>query len=80
MLDELAQKYRVTQAEIALAWLLSSPGVLPLVKASSEVHINEIIRSGDLKLSQSEILALTEKFPIQVGISDCTPPRSSFIK
>jgi aryl-alcohol dehydrogenase-like predicted oxidoreductase len=46
-------------AEVALAWLLSRPGVVaPIIGATKPDHLDAAVRALDLKLGPDEILAL----------------------
>src|SRR5207248_1758594 len=63
-LDHLVRQGKVRQigappAEVALAWLLSKPGVsAPIVGASKLEHLETAVRSLDVKLSQQQIAEL----------------------
>ena len=46
-------------AEVALAWLLSQPGVVaPIVGATKTDHLEAAIRAVDLTLTTEEVAAL----------------------
>jgi 1-deoxyxylulose-5-phosphate synthase len=60
---ELAQKRGVSNAQIALAWVLNQPGITaPIIGASKLHHLDEAIKALDLKLSPEEIKALEEPY------------------
>lgn len=62
-LTEIAGKRGVSNAQIALAWLLHQPGVTaPIVGASKAQHLEEAIAAVNLKLSGEELAALAEPY------------------
>ncbi len=55
----LAQHRGVSNAQIALGWLLQQPGVTaPIVGASKMHHLEEAVKAVELKLTQDELKAL----------------------
>jgi aryl-alcohol dehydrogenase-like predicted oxidoreductase len=55
----VAAEREVTPAEVALAWLLSRPGVTaPIVGATKLAHLEAAIRAVDLTLSDEEVARL----------------------
>jgi aryl-alcohol dehydrogenase-like predicted oxidoreductase len=55
-LDQVAQQYDVTPAQIALAWLIARPGITaPIASATSLDQLNQLIASTALELTQSSI-------------------------
>ncbi len=60
---EIAKKRGVSNAQIALAWMLSKPGVTaPIVGASKMHHLDDALASVDVHLEESEIKALEEPY------------------
>jgi aryl-alcohol dehydrogenase (NADP+) len=60
---EIAQKRGVSNAQIALAWMLSKPGVTaPIVGASKMHHLDDALAALDVHLEDSEIKALEEPY------------------
>ena len=60
---ELAQRRGVSRMQIALAWVLSRPGVAaPIVGASKIAHLDEAVRALDVKLSAEECTFLEELY------------------
>jgi aryl-alcohol dehydrogenase-like predicted oxidoreductase len=50
-LDEVAQRYAATPAQVALAWLLARPGVTaPIASATSSAQLTELIAATRLEL------------------------------
>ncbi len=50
-------------AEVALAWLLSRPGVVaPIVGATKLEHLDSAVRALELRLSPEEIAALESPY------------------
>ena len=55
----VAKDHGVTPAQIALAWILSKPGVVsPIVGATKMPHLEEAISSLDIDLSDEDVQAL----------------------
>lgn len=80
VLDNLATKYHKTQAEIALKWLLSFQNIATMPKMLDPKHIEQVTSLFDWQIESSDIALLTKNFPVQVGMSDCTPAKPSFTK
>jgi aryl-alcohol dehydrogenase (NADP+) len=61
--SEIAGKRGVSNAQVALAWLLAQPGVTaPIVGATKMIHLEEALKALDLKLAPEEIAALAEPY------------------
>ena len=61
--DKVARARGVAMAEVALAWLLSRPGVVaPIVGATQLEHLDSAIRALALRLSPEEIAALESPY------------------
>lgn len=59
VVERVARDRRVTMAEVALAWLLSRPGVTaPIVGATKPEHLEGALRALDLVLTDEEVAAL----------------------
>jgi 1-deoxyxylulose-5-phosphate synthase len=62
-LTEIATKRGVTNAQVALAWILGKPGVSsPIIGASKMTHLDQAIDALQLQLDESEIKALEEPY------------------
>ena len=60
---EIARKRGVTNAQVALAWLLSRHGVTaPIIGATKPHHIEEAVAAASLRLEEDEIKALSEPY------------------
>jgi aryl-alcohol dehydrogenase-like predicted oxidoreductase len=60
---ELAQHYRVPQADIALAWLLQKePVAAPIVGATKIEHVDQALRAFSVKLTAAQIEYLEEPY------------------
>lgn len=61
--SEIARRRGVSNAQVALAWLLAQPGVTsPIVGASKIKHLDDAIAALDLKLAEEELHALAEPY------------------
>jgi aryl-alcohol dehydrogenase-like predicted oxidoreductase len=61
-LEALAARYAATPAQLALAWIISHPGIVAIPKASRREHILENASAADLPLSEADIQAIDETF------------------
>ncbi len=60
-LDQVASEYNTAPASIALAWLMSRPGITaPIASATSVAQLHEITKAVELDLSNDAIELLTE--------------------
>ena len=60
---EIADKRGVARAQVALAWLLSRPGVTaPIVGATKPRHIEDAVAALDVELTDDEIASLEEPY------------------
>ena len=60
---EIAGRRGVSNAQVALAWLLQQPGVTaPIVGASKPHHLDDALAATALKLDESELKALAEPY------------------
>jgi 1-deoxyxylulose-5-phosphate synthase len=61
--SEIARRRGVSNAQVALAWLLAQPGVTsPIVGASKMKHLEEAIAALELKLAEEELHELAEPY------------------
>lgn len=55
----VAEETGATRAQVALAWLLSKPGVVaPIIGASREEQLEELLQAADLTLTEEQIAEL----------------------
>ncbi|RYC31744.1 aldo/keto reductase [Lichenibacterium minor] len=60
---EIAEARGVPRAQVALAWLLSKPGVTaPIVGASKPAHLDDAVAALELTLSAEEVARLEEPY------------------
>jgi aryl-alcohol dehydrogenase (NADP+) len=60
---QVAKQRGVTNAQVALAWLLAQPGVTaPIIGASKPHHIDDAVKALDVKLTDAELKALEEPY------------------
>ncbi|MFQ6120529.1 MAG: aldo/keto reductase, partial [Methanosarcinales archaeon] len=62
LLDEIAEKYNKTQAQVALNWLISKKMVITIPKAINMEHLKENVRALGWKLSNDDMNKLNTKF------------------
>ncbi|MCK8492819.1 aldo/keto reductase [Spirosoma sp. RP8] len=59
-LDEVAEQYNATPAQVSLAWLMARPGITaPIASATSVDQLHEIAKAAELKLDEAAIDKLT---------------------
>jgi aryl-alcohol dehydrogenase-like predicted oxidoreductase len=62
-ITEIAKRRGVSNAQVALAWVLSRPGVTaPIVGASKLSHLEDAIKALEIKLDAEEIKSLDEPY------------------
>jgi aryl-alcohol dehydrogenase (NADP+) len=62
-LKTVAEKKQVKPAQLALAWILSKPGVsAPIIGASKIYQLEEAVAATSIKLSDEEIKSLEELY------------------
>jgi aryl-alcohol dehydrogenase-like predicted oxidoreductase len=60
---EIAARHGVSNAQVALAWVLHQPGVnAPIVGASKMPQLEEAVQALEIKLSEEELKALAEPY------------------
>ena len=58
-LDKVSKAHNATQAQVALAWLMTRPGVTaPIASATTVEQVKDIAKSASLALSADDIAAL----------------------
>ncbi|MDI6846631.1 MAG: aldo/keto reductase [Candidatus Bathyarchaeia archaeon] len=65
LLDELAERYCRTQAQIAINWLISKPNVVTIPKAVRIEHIKENLGAIGWRLSEEDMRRLDCDFPVK---------------
>jgi aryl-alcohol dehydrogenase-like predicted oxidoreductase len=59
-LDTVAKEYGSTPARVALAWLMTRPGVVaPIASATSTEHVKDLAAATELELAQDAVELLT---------------------
>jgi aryl-alcohol dehydrogenase (NADP+) len=60
---EVARKRGITNAQVALAWVLQQPGITaPIIGASKKHHIEEAVKAMAVKLDTDEVKYLSELY------------------
>jgi pyridoxine 4-dehydrogenase len=57
---EIAARHGASPAQVAIAWLLRSPAMLPIPGTGSVAHLEENVAAASLQLSEQEIDELTD--------------------
>lgn len=61
-LSKIARKYDATPAQVALAWILSFKGVIPIPNTNNIEHLKQNFESNDLHLYKNDVLELTNYY------------------
>lgn len=65
LLDELAGKYQITNAQLAVKWLLVQDNVNIIFKTGSIQHLREILDMQNFEVDPQDMQNLTDNFPRQ---------------
>jgi diketogulonate reductase-like aldo/keto reductase len=65
LLDELAEKYGKTQAQVAINWLVSKPNIVAIPKTMRIERVRENLGAIGWKLSSEDSYRLDHEFPIR---------------
>ncbi|MFY9513793.1 MAG: aldo/keto reductase [Rubrivivax sp.] len=63
LLQAVAQRHGATVAQVALAWVLSRPGVMAVPKSSSEPHLRANWAAAELPLTAADLAEIDALFP-----------------
>lgn len=63
VLDEIAAAHGATAAQVALAWVMGTPGVIAIPKTSNPDRMAENLGSVELRLTDADRAALDRAFP-----------------
>lgn len=66
-LEKIAAALGATAAQVALAWLLRQPEVIPIPKAAGLAHLEDNRRALELELPEATLAALDRLFPAPRG-------------
>jgi len=62
-ISEVARRRGISNAQVALAWLLHQPGVTaPIIGASKMPHLEDAVKALDVKLDEAELQTLAEPY------------------
>jgi aryl-alcohol dehydrogenase (NADP+) len=62
-ITQVARARGVSNAQVALAWILQKPGITaPVVGASKMQHLEDAVAAAELKLDEAELKALEEPY------------------
>lgn len=66
-LSRIADRYGVTRAQLALAWILRQDGVIAIPKASRLDHVRENRAAHDIRFDPADLQELDRAFPPPAG-------------
>jgi diketogulonate reductase-like aldo/keto reductase len=70
IVDEMANKYNLSNTQIALLWTTAHSHVTTLIKSSSPAHLKEAVDSFKTFIPSDDIAKLSQDFVPQYDISD----------
>ena len=62
-LQRVAERHGATASQVALAWLMSRGGVMPIPKAVREPHLRANLAAADLVLNEADLSEIALRFP-----------------
>jgi aryl-alcohol dehydrogenase-like predicted oxidoreductase len=71
---QLAEQKGRTPAQLALAWLLSQPDVVPIPGTSSIARVEENVRAVDMRLTREELDQIDRLLPKDAASGARYPP------
>lgn len=66
LLNEIAKTKNCETAQVALAWLLSKKGVMPIPRTNNANHLKQNLEAEKIKLNQDEIIEIENHYPINI--------------
>jgi aryl-alcohol dehydrogenase-like predicted oxidoreductase len=77
----VAAQQGVTMSQVALAWALQAPGVTSVIFGTSKLeHIDEAVKSLDVKLSTQEVAALDAPYKVRPIIGHDQPQAARMLR
>jgi aryl-alcohol dehydrogenase-like predicted oxidoreductase len=75
---ELAEKKNVTAGQLAIAWVLAQgDDVVPIPGTKRRTYLEENVAAADVELTEEDLAALDEAFPVGAAAGDRYPDMSS---
>jgi diketogulonate reductase-like aldo/keto reductase len=66
-LRRIADRHRATPAQIALAWVVQTGGVIAIPRSGSAAHVRENRAAADIRLTEQDLAELNAAFPPPSG-------------
>lgn len=79
LLDQIAGKYNVSNAQVAVRWLTAQENVGLIFKTGNPQHLREIIDAVDLWIDPADLKELTDYFPRQEDVGFTTNGKAPLI-
>ncbi len=79
LLDEMAQKYGLSPAQIALLWLVQQENIHAIFKTTDKEHLQEMLDIQNMQMAPEDMEMLTRNFPFQTDVSFTMKRYSSLI-
>lgn len=65
LLDELAEKYKKTKAQIAINWLISQDNIVTIPRSDSSAHLKENFDASGWHLDKEDVECLRKTYPLR---------------
>jgi diketogulonate reductase-like aldo/keto reductase len=62
LLTQIGRLHGASAAQVAIAWLMMRPGVVPIPKAVRLEHVEAICKAADLRLTQDDLVQIDRRF------------------
>ena len=63
VLQEIAVRHGATPSQVMLAWIMRTPNVVAIPKASNVAHVEENARSLNINLTEDDLREIDKAFP-----------------
>ena len=64
-LDNVSQRHGISQAQVALAWLMQAPGITaPIASATKVAQVQELLKAMDVQLTPADVQELQAGQPV----------------
>jgi len=76
LVAQIAREKGATPSQIALAWLLTKPGVVPIPGTKRRKYLEENVRALDVQLTASDLERIENAFPVGAAAGERYPEQA----
>jgi aryl-alcohol dehydrogenase-like predicted oxidoreductase len=73
---DIAEEKHVTPSQVALAWLLAQPGVVPIPGTKHRKYLEENAGALNVRLSESDLRRIDQSFPVGAASGERYPEQA----